>query len=155
METMALFGGFLVLMFIIMLGVLFQQYQQNVQFREIQDRLREMRRIEAIEQEAAAMRREKALLLEPLNQLEAQLFSEKRNALGTEELLVIDEIRAKVRHIIARLKTMGQWMGPPFDLDWSESLEHIPIIKQLYTAAEFVDRPDQDPVQFGNPPTAS
>ena len=64
MESMALFGGFLFLMFIIMLIVLFQQYQQNIQFKEIQDRLREMRRVEALEQEAAALRREKATILE-------------------------------------------------------------------------------------------
>ena len=152
METMVLFGGFLVLMFIIMLGVLFQQYQQNVQFREIQDRLREMRRIEAIEQEAAAMRREKALLLEPLNTLETHLFEEKRNALESDELLVIDDIRSKVRHLIARLKTMGQWMGPPFDLDWSESLDHLPIVKQLYTAAEFVERPGTYSMPSNNSP---
>lgn len=141
MESMALFGGFLALMFIIMLIVLFQQYQQNVQFKEIQDRLREMRRIEALEQEAAALRREKAVLLEPLNTLEAQIFQQNLNVLAPEELMAIDDIRAKVKERTDRLKKMGQWMGPPFDLEWSELLDHLPIIKQLYTAAEFVERP--------------
>ena len=141
MESMALFGGFLFLMFIIMLFVLFQQYQQNIQFKEIQDRLREMRRIEALEQEAAALRREKAVLLEPLNTLEAQIFAQKLNELAPEELMAIDDIRGKVKERTDSLKKMGQWMGPPFDLEWPELLEHLPIIKQLYTAAEFVDRP--------------
>jgi len=141
MESMALFGGFLFLMFIIMLFVLFQQYQQNIQFKEIQDRLREMRRIEALEQEAAALRREKAVLLEPLNTLEAQIFAQKRNELAPEELMAIDDIRGKVKERTDSLKKMGQWMGPPFDLEWPELFEHLPIIKQLYTAAEFVDRP--------------
>ena len=141
MESMALFGGFLILMFIIMLFVLFQQYQQNIQFKEIQDRLREMRRIEALEQEAAALRREKAVLLEPLNSLEAQIFEQKLNELAPEELMAIDDIRGKVKERNDSLKKMGQWMGPPFDLEWPELFEHLPIIKQLYTAAEFVDRP--------------
>lgn len=138
---MALFGGFLALMFIIMLIVLFQQYQQNIQFKEIQDRLRELRRIEALEQEAAALRREKATLLEPLNVLEAQIFQQKLNVLAPEELMAIDDIRAKIKERTDRLKKMGQWMGPPFDLEWSELIDHLPIIKQLYTAAEFVERP--------------
>jgi len=138
---MALFGGFLFLMFIIMLFVLFQQYQQNIQFKEIQDRLREMRRIEALEQEAAALRREKAVLLEPLNTLEAQIFAQKLNELAPEELMAIDDIRGKVKERTDSLKKIGQWMGPPFDLEWPELFEHLPIIKQLYTAAEFVDRP--------------
>ena len=141
MESMALFGGFLFLMFIIMLIVLFQQYQQNIQFKEIQDRLREMRRIEALEQEAAALRREKAALLEPLNTLEAQIFQQKLNTLTPEELMAIDDIRGKVKERTDSLKKMGQWMGPPFDLEWPELLEHLPIIKQLYTAASFVERP--------------
>ena len=141
MESMALFGGFLILMFIIMLFVLFQQYQQNIQFKEIQDRLREMRRIEALEQEAAALRREKAVLLEPLNTLEVQIFEQKLNELAPEELMAIDDIRGKVKERTDSLKKMGQWMGPPFDLEWPELFEHLPIIKQLYTAAEFVDRP--------------
>lgn len=141
MESMALFGGFLFVMFIIMLIVLFQQYQQNIQFKEIQDRLREMRRIEALEQEAAALRREKAALLEPLNTLEAQIFEQKINELAPEELMAIDDIRGKVKERNDSLKKMGQWMGAPFDLEWPELLEHLPIIKQLYTAAEFVDRP--------------
>ena len=141
MESMALFGGFLFLMFIIMLIVLFQQYQQNIQFKEIQDRLREMRRVEALEQEAAALRREKAALLEPLNTLEAQIFQQKINELAPEELMAIDDIRGKVKERTDSLKKMGQWMGAPFDLEWPELLEHLPIIRQLYTAAEFVERP--------------
>lgn len=155
MESMALFGGFLLLMFLIMIIVLFQQYQQNIQFKDIQDRLREMRRIEAMEQEAAALRREKAVLLEPLNSLESQLFQESRNTLETEELLAIDEIRGKFRGLSDRLKKMGQWMGPPFDLDWSESLEHLPIVKQLYIAAEFVERPMPESMQGSETPLGS
>ncbi len=100
-----------------------------------------MRRVEALEQEAAALRREKAALLEPLNTLEAQIFEQKINVLAPEELMAIDDIRGKVKERTDSLKKMGQWMGPPFDLEWPELLEHLPIIKQLYTAAEFVDRP--------------
>jgi len=60
-----------VLILIVIVAV--QQFQQNAQYREIQDRLREIRHAEMLEQQALALRAERSAVLDPLNMLEASL----------------------------------------------------------------------------------
>jgi len=126
-----------VLILIVIVAV--QQYQQNAQYREIQDRLREIRHAEMLEQQSLALRAERSAVLDPINMLEASLQGKGINTLSNEELVFVDNARKRVKTINDTLIGNRQWMGAPFDLEWHEFLDRIPIIKKAYLVANFAD----------------
>ena len=141
--SVAAFGMVVALLVVI---VAVQQYQQNSQYREIQDRLREIRHAEMLEQQALALRTERSAVIDPINVLEASLQSAGRGALTPEELTLVDNARRRVKSLNETLIGNRQWMGAPFDLEWHEVLDRLPIVKKAYLAASFSE---PDPV----PPT--
>ena len=141
--SVAAFGMVVALLVVI---VAVQQYQQNSQYREIQDRLREIRHSEMMEQQSLALRTERSAVLDPINMLEASLQSAGRGSLTPEELTFVDNARRRVKSLNDTLVGNRQWMGAPFDLEWHEVLERLPIVKKAYLAASFNEpTPDMPP----------
>ena len=134
--SVAAFGMVVVLLVVI---VAVQQVQQNSQYREIQDRLREIRHAEMMEQQAMALRTERSTIMDPLNVLEASLQTRSAAALTSDELNLVDNARKRVKTVNDTLIGNRQWMGSPFDLEWHEVLERLPIIRKAYLAANFSD----------------
>ncbi len=134
--------GTLVLLLVIIVAV--QQVQQNAQYREIQDRLREIRHAEMLEQQSLALRSERSTFIDPLNVLEATLQNRNVKTLSDEELIFVDNARKRIKAINSTLVGNRQWMGAPFDLDWPEILERLPIIRSAYLAANFSERLESD-----------
>ena len=147
MDTLLSVGGLGLIIVLVIAVVTIQHYQQNAQYREIQDRLREIRQLEQAEQRALAMRRERAGFADPLNVLEASMYESGRTELTPEELVMVDEARAKIKDINMRLTASKQWMGVPFDLEWTEILDRIPLVRGAYLAAGF----DELPVSAATP----
>ena len=144
---------FLVVAILIVI-VAVQQYQQNAQYREIQDRLREIRQAEMLEQQSLALRTERSTVLDPISVLEASLQSKGSSSLTPEELTFVDNARKRVKMINDTLIGNRQWMGAPFDLEWHEFLDRIPIIRKAYLAANFSDSPPPgDPSNTTGVPT--
>jgi hypothetical protein len=141
--------GMVVLMLVVIVAV--QQFQQNAQYREIQDRLREIRQAEMLEQQSLALRTERSSVLDPINLLEASLQSKGLNSLSSEELDLVDNGRRRVKAINDTLIGNRQWMGAPFDLDWHEVLDRLPIVKKAYLAASFSDPLLADPAAISAP----
>ncbi len=131
-----------VMILIVIIAV--QQYQQNAQYREIQDRLREIRHAEMLEQQALALRSERSAILDPVNVLEASLQTKGLKTLSNDELIFVDNARKRVKMINETLIGNRQWMGPPFDLEWHEFLDRIPTVRAAYLAANFNDAPPAD-----------
>ncbi|NBQ38275.1 MAG: hypothetical protein EBU34_00465 [Alphaproteobacteria bacterium] len=134
-------GSIFLVVAILVVIVAVQQFQQNAQYREIQDRLREIRHAEMLEQQSLALRSERSAVLDPVNVLEASLQNKGLTALTTDELALVDNARKRVKVINDTLIGNRQWMGAPFDLEWHEFLDRIPIIRKAYLAANFSDAP--------------
>ena len=143
--------GMVVLMLVVIVAV--QQFQQNAQYREIQDRLREIRQAEMLEQQSLALRTERSSVLDPINVLEATLQSKGQGSLSSEELTFVDNARRRVKAINDTLIGNRQWMGAPLDLDWHDVLDRLPIVKKAYLAASFADPVPVDPAATAAPTT--
>ncbi|MBM3635899.1 MAG: hypothetical protein FJX04_02150 [Alphaproteobacteria bacterium] len=137
MDSVFSIGAIALIVGLVFIIIVVQQYQQNAQYREIQDRLREIRQAEMLEQEARALRAERSGTLDPLSLLEAELVSRGSQQLTEEELIFVENARNRTKAINQQLVNMRHWMGPPFDLDWHEALERLPIIKNAFLAASF------------------
>lgn len=137
MDGMVSFGALAIVVAVLVIMVTFQQFQQNRQYREIQDRLREMRQAERLEQMAHNLRTERSSVLDPITILEATLQSSGRNLLTPEELAQVENARTRVKVINETLTGNRLWIGAPFDLDWLEFLDRIPIVRKAYLAANY------------------
>ena len=137
MDGVFSIGAMALVIGLVIIIVVVQQYQQNAQYREIQDRLREIRHAEMLEQQARTLRTERSGILDPLSLLEADLVARGNKQLSEDELVLVEAARARTKAINEQLVAMRHWMGPPFDLDWHEALERLPIIKDAFLAASF------------------
>jgi len=55
-------------------------------------------------------------------------------------LIFVDTARKRIKTINDTLIGNRQWMGAPFDLEWHEFLDRIPIIRSAYLAASSMTR---------------
>ena len=141
MDSFFSIGAIFMVVLILIVIVAVQQFQQNAQYREIQDRLREIRHAEMLEQQSLALRAERSAVLDPLNVLEASLQGKSQKTLSADELIFVDNARKRVKTINDTLIGNRQWKGAPFDLEWHEFLDRIPTIRAAYLAANFNDAP--------------
>ena len=82
------------------------------------------------------LRRERVAILDPLMLVESQLYAMKPQQLLEEEIELISTSRARVIEISDEIKKANDWIGAPYDLEWFEYIERMPLIKTLYLAAE-------------------
>ena len=110
--------------------------QQSGTLRDIQHKL-ELAEVHARKlKDPEVLRRERVAVLDPLMLIEAQLYSRKPQELREDELELISVARARVMEISEDLKSSPEWLGPPYDLEWPEYLERMPLLKTLYLSAE-------------------
>jgi hypothetical protein len=82
-----------------------------------------------------SIRRERAFAHDQLVLLEADLANNPRDDLTPEELASIDQISKTIRTCIAELKKLGDWLGLPFDFEWTDILARVPKVNALYRKA--------------------
>jgi hypothetical protein len=116
------------LLLIVAVASLFMQ--QSGQLREIQAQLSKMEG--GGESDPSQLRIERAAWIDPLVLLEVALVQSDHNELSAEQMAQIDATRMGVKVITEQLKASGEWMGPPYDLDWMEHLERMPRLKSIY-----------------------
>ena len=92
------------------------------------------------------IRRERAVAHDKLVLLEADLTNNPRNDLTPEELASIDQISKTIRICIAQLKKSGEWIGMPFDFEWTDILARLPKVNALYRKAIAVESEPQSDV---------
>jgi hypothetical protein len=78
------------------------------------------------------IRREKAYRHDQLVLLEAELSNYPRAFLTEEEMTVVEVARKNIKHCIDELKQSGEWLGLPFDFEWSEMVDRVPKVISLY-----------------------
>ena len=113
--------------------------QQSGTLRDIQNKLDMAQEHARKRKDPEVLRRERVALIDPLMLLESQLYSRKPQELTEEEIELISASRARVITLSDELKAATEWLGAPYDLEWFEYLERIPVIKTLYLASGFAD----------------
>jgi hypothetical protein len=56
--------------------------------------------------------------------------------LTEEELKMFDVARHQIKSCIAGLKSSGEWVGLPFEYEWTEMLDRLPNVLGLYRKSE-------------------
>jgi hypothetical protein len=145
MDSIFSIGAFVLIIGLIVLVIIVQQFQQNRQYAEIQARLREIRDAELCEQKANALRAERMAIMDPITMLEATIQSRSDKSLTEEELYQVEAGRTRIKAITDELMHNQQWLGAPYDLEWHEMLERIPLVRSAFLAANFSSPPTELP----------
>lgn len=130
--------AFVAVSFLVLLGALAMAamtMQQNGQLREIQAKLSKMSKSERPKLDPETLRIDRAGIMDPLVLLEVSLGQPGGEEITEEQLQQIDAARTSVKSISAQLKSAGEWMGPPYDLEWVELLDRMPRLKANYQKA--------------------
>jgi hypothetical protein len=113
--------------------------QQSGTLRDIQKKLDMAQEHEKKRKDPEILRRERVALIDPLMLLESQIYSRKPRELTQEEIEMIAASRARVIAISDELKAANEWLGAPYDLEWVEYLERIPLVRTIYLNSGFAD----------------
>jgi hypothetical protein len=149
MDSIFSIGAFILIIGLIVLVIIVQQFQQNRQYSEIQARLREIRDAEVREQKANALRAERTAVMDPISMLEAAVQSRGDKSLTDEELFQVDAARSRIKAITDELMHNQQWLGAPYDLEWHELLERIPQVRSAFLAANFAPAQEELAISDG------
>ncbi len=139
MNTALLFVILLLLLVLMCFVVYYFFTQQSL--REISDRLARLQPVQATRRTADAVRHERAYHHDQLVLLEADLSKNPRDSLTQEELDGIDKARRTIKNCIDELKQYSEWIGLPFDFEWTEILLRLPNVNTLYRKS-ISDTPD-------------
>jgi uncharacterized FlgJ-related protein len=128
--VVALITGMVLL---IMIAVATLHAQQTRQLRQIEERLEAMGTENKRKEEG--LRFQRTEVMDPISQLESQLITQERNFLTEQEIALILKAREQMKQISEELKQLDAWRGAPYDLEWAEYLERVPVLKALYMRA--------------------
>ena len=128
--VVALITGMVLL---IMIAVATLHAHQSRQLREIQERLEAMGAENKRKEEN--LRFQRTEVMDPISQLESQLINQERKFLTEQEIVSILKAREQMKLISDELKKLEAWRGAPYDLEWAEYLERVPVLKALYLRA--------------------
>jgi hypothetical protein len=84
--------------------------------------------------------------------LEADISKNHRESLTEEELKMFDVARHQIKASIAGLKSSGEWVGLPFEYEWTEMLDRLPNVLGLYRKSEADKRAKEIEQDQGAPP---
>ena len=124
------------ILFVFLAGFLVFYIQTQMNFKELQQKLEVMREPPKANTTVENSKREMALHHDKLVLLEADISKNRRESLTEEELQTFDVARRKIRGCITTLKSNGSWIGMPFEFEWTEMLERLPNLQNLYKKAE-------------------
>ena len=132
---MDLFVIILILTMMLIIVVVFATLyvQQSGYLQEIQNKLANIDPKAAEKQkQAETLRRQRLEVVDPLMLLEAEFHQGSRNTLDELELQLIADARDRVMAITQQLRDIGDWLGPPYDLEWPDYFDRLPEIKTIY-----------------------
>jgi hypothetical protein len=123
-----------ILFFMLICVVLFYVFTQQ-SLNDISKRLTKMQTTAPAARTPDVIRRERAYSHDQIVLLEAELSTSGREDLTEAEIQEIDKARKKIKLCVDELKASGQWIGLPFDFEWTEILDRLPQVNALYRKA--------------------
>jgi hypothetical protein len=123
-------------LFILLAGFLIFYFQTQQSFQEITEKLEEIQHPHGSMLSSETLKRDLALHHDKLVLLEADISKNLRESLTEEELKMFDVARHHIKASIAGLKASGEWVGMPFEYEWTEMLDRLPNVLSLYRKSE-------------------
>ena len=132
---MTIFSVFVIfLLFFLMAGLLVFYFQTQQSLRDISDRVSQLQP-QAAMRSPNAIRLERAAHQDRLVLMEADLNQSPRETLTETELTQVDQARDAIKLCNDELKHTGEWIGLPFDFEWSEMFARLPTLKARYATS--------------------
>ncbi len=132
---MTVFSVFVIfLLFFLMAGLLVFYFQTQQSLRDITNQVGKLQP-QAAMRSPNAIRLERAAHQDRLVLLEADLNQTPRDTLSEAELKQVDLARDAIKLCNDELKHTGEWIGLPFDFEWTEIFSRIPTLKERYAAS--------------------
>ena len=123
----------IVMLFILgMLCYILYHFFLHQSLQEISNRLELLQPSQPQKRSVDVIRLERAHSHDQLLLLEADLITHQRLSLSNDELQIIDKLRQSIKNCIEELKQMEEWIGLPFDFEWVEILDRLPMLNMLY-----------------------
>ena len=141
MDAMIVFMGFVLLLSVLIVIVANSTNQQSQQLQAIYRRLRTLDGPAHVVAGAEEMRRDRSVHLDKLIMMEVELNQQNRNELTEDEINKIEFARFAIKGINDKLNASKDWMGAPYDLEWFDYLERIPLLRTLYLNSGFAEEP--------------
>ena len=123
-------------LFILLAAFLVFYFQTQQNFQDIAKKLEEIQHPPKRSRHSDTLKRTLASFHDKLVVLEADLAKTPRESLTEEEIKTFDVSRHQIKTSIAGLKANGDWVGMPFEYEWAEMLDRLPILLALYRKAE-------------------
>ncbi len=132
---MTIFSVFVIfLLFFLMAGLLVFYFQTQQSLRDITHRVGQLQPQVAM-RSPNTIRMERAGHQDRLVLLEADLNQSQRESLEEAELTLVDQSRDAIKLCNDELKHTGEWIGMPFDFEWTEIFSRMPTLKARYAAS--------------------
>jgi hypothetical protein len=148
---MTIFSVFVIfLLFFLMAGLLVFYFQTQQSLRDLTDQVGKLQP-QAAMRSPNAIRLERAAHQDRLVLLEADLNQTPRDTLSEAELKQVDQARDAIKLCNDELKHTGEWIGLPFDFEWTEIFSRMPTLKARYAASVQALAPVDNPSLTGDP----
>lgn len=132
---MTVFSVFVIfLLFFLMAGLLVFYFQTQQSLRDITNQVGKLQP-QAAMRSPNAIRQERAAHQDRLVLLEADLNQSPRETLAEAELTLVDQSRDAIKLCNDELKHIGEWIGIPFDFEWTEMFSRMPTLKARYASS--------------------
>jgi hypothetical protein len=138
------------LLFFLMAGLLVFYFQTQQSLRDITDSVGKLQPQMPM-RSPNAIRLERAAHQDRLVLLEADLNQSPREVLAEAELAQVDQSRDAIKLCNDELKHTGEWIGIPFDFEWTEMFSRMPTLKAQYAASVQSLAPVDNPSLSGDP----
>lgn len=122
------------ILFFLMAGLLIFYFQTQQSLKDIADKMSKLQP-QRVLRFPNVIRQERAVCQDRLVLLEVDLTQNQRENLNDEEIQHVESARDAIKRCNDELKQTGDWMGTPFDFEWTEMFNRMPILKSLYWAS--------------------
>jgi hypothetical protein len=122
------------ILFFLMAGLLIFYFQTQQSLKDIADSVGKLQP-QMVLRSPNVIRQERAVCQDRLVLLEVDLKQNQRENLTEEEIQQVESTRDAIKRCTDELKQTGDWMGTPFDFEWTEMFNRMPTLKSLYWAS--------------------
>jgi hypothetical protein len=120
--------------FFLMAGLLIFYFQTQQSLKDIADKMSKLQP-QRVLRFPNVIRQERAVCQDRLVLLEVDLTQNQRENLNDEEIQHVESARDAIKRCNDELKQTGDWMGTPFDFEWTEMFNRMPTLKSFYWAS--------------------